>query len=74
MDSYVKDNNQGGETTKGLKKIVLKKNIKHDDCKNVLSNSKSHQLGSYELYKVSLSCFDDKRYIHGINSLCLEAF
>ena len=60
MDSYVKDNNQGGETTKGLKKIVLKKNIKHDDCKNVLSNSKSHQLGSYELYKVSMSCLDDK--------------
>lgn len=23
-----------------------------------------NQLGSYELNKVSLSCFDDKRYIH----------
>ena len=23
-----------------------------------------HQLGSYELNKISLSCFDDKRYIH----------
>lgn len=23
-----------------------------------------HQLGSYELNKRSLSCFDDKRYIH----------
>ena len=22
-----------------------------------------HQLGSYQLYEVSLSCFDDKRYI-----------
>ena len=32
--------------------------------------SNNHQLGSYELNKVSLSCFDDKRYIHknGINS------
>ena len=26
--------------------------------------SNIHQLGSYELNKVSLSCFDDKRYIH----------
>ena len=32
--------------------------------------SKNHQLGSYELNKVSLSCFDGKRYIHenGITS------
>ena len=31
----------------------------------------NHQLGSYDLNKVSLSCFDDKRYISkdGINSL-----
>ena len=30
----------------------------------------NHQLGSYELNKVSLSCFDDERYIHedGITS------
>ena len=26
--------------------------------------SNLNQLGSYELNKVSLSCFDDKRYIH----------
>ena len=26
--------------------------------------SDNHQLGSYEINKVSLSCFDDKRYIH----------
>ena len=25
--------------------------------------SNNHQLGSYELNKASLSCFDDKRYI-----------
>ena len=32
--------------------------------------SKNHQLGSYEINKVSLSCFDDKRYIleNGIDS------
>ena len=26
--------------------------------------SQRHQLGSYEINKVSLSCFDDKRYIY----------
>ena len=32
--------------------------------------SMKHQLASYELNKISLSCFDDKRYIHknGITS------
>ena len=25
--------------------------------------SQNHELGSYEINKVSLSCFDDKRYI-----------
>ena len=50
----------------------MKKNIKHEDYNNVLFNNKqlhhkmktirsnNHQLGSYELNKVSLSCFDDK--------------
>ena len=32
--------------------------------------SECHQIGSCELNKISLSCFDDKRYIHndGISS------
>ena len=32
--------------------------------------SQDHKLYSYEINKVSLSCFDDKRYIHedGITS------
>ena len=25
--------------------------------------SKSHKLGTYEIDKISLSCFDDKRYV-----------
>ena len=25
--------------------------------------SKKHKLGSYEIDKISLSCFDDKRYV-----------
>ena len=55
------------------KKNVIKiMNIKHEDYKDILFNnkqmhhtmktirSKNHQVGSYELNKVSLSCFDDK--------------
>ena len=69
------DNNKGGKTAKGIKKNIIKNNIKHTDYKNVLFKNKQikhtmktirsskHQLGSYELNKVSLSCFDDKRYI-----------
>ena len=76
MYSYIKDNEKGGRTTKGIKKNVIKNNIKHEDYKNTLMNneqmyhkmktirSQRHQLGSYEINKVSLSCFDDKRYIH----------
>ena len=76
MYSYVKDNENGGRTAKGIRKNVIKNNIKHEDYKNTLINneqmhhkmktirSQRHQLGSYEINKVSLSYFDDKRYIH----------
>ena len=75
MYSYMKDNQKGGKTAKGIKKNIIKKNITHDNYKNTLFNaeqmihkmktirSENHQLGSYEINKVSLSCFDDKRYI-----------
>ena len=82
MYSHIKDNDEGGKTAKGIKKNIIKKNITHENYKNVLFNNKQmhhtmktirsnlHQLGSYELNKVSLSCFDDKRYIleNGIKS------
>ena len=76
MYSYINDNQKGGKTAKGIKKNIIKKNIIHDDYKDTLFNNKqmmhkmktirseNHQLGSYEINKVSLSCFDDKRYIH----------
>ena len=75
MYSYIKNNQKGGKTAKGIKKNVIKKDITHENYKNVLFNneqmhhtmktirSQNHQLGSYEINKVSLSCFDDKRYI-----------
>ena len=79
--SHIKDGDKGGKTAKGIKKNVIKKNIKHEDYKHVLFNNKqmyqtmksirsnNHQLWSYEPNKVSLSCFDYKRYmLNGINS------
>ena len=82
MYSYIKDNQNVGKTAKGIKKSVIKKDIQHENYINTLFNNKqmyhkmktirseNHQLGSYEINKVSLSCFDDKRYIHdnGITS------
>ena len=82
MYTCIKDNEKGGKTAKGVKKNVIRNNIKHEDYKSMLLNneqlhhkmktirSQKHQLGSYEINKVSLSCFDDKHYIHdnGVNS------
>ena len=76
MYSYIKDISKGGKTAKGIKKNVIKEDITHKDYKNTLSKkiemhhkmktirSQNHELCSYEINKVSLSCFDDKRYIH----------
>ena len=82
MYSYIKDNQKGGKTAKGIKKNIIKNNIKHQDYKETLLGNKqlhhimktirsqNHEIGSYEINKVSLSCFDDKRYIsdNGITS------
>ena len=82
MYSYMKDNKKGGKTAKGIKKNIIKNNIKHENYKQTLLENKqmhhtmktirsqNHQIGSYEINKVSLSCFDDKRYIleDGISS------
>ena len=75
MFSYVKDNEKGGRTPEGIKKNVIKNNIKHEDYKNTLINNEQmhhkmktirsqRQYGSYEINEVSLSYFDDKHYIH----------
>lgn len=86
MYSYVKDNNKDRKevkTAKGFRKYVIKKKyITHENYKHCLINgtqmlhsmrtikSVNHQIASYELNKISLSCLDDKRYIHdnGISS------
>ena len=67
---------------KGVKKNVIRKGISHGDYLDVLNQSKvmhhrmktfrsdCHQISSYEINKISLSPFDDKRYIlsDGIHS------
>ena len=75
MYSYVKDNGKNEKTAKGVRKYVIKKNITHHNYKDCLLNGKQmlhsmrtirsdhHQIGSYQLNKISLSCFDDKRFI-----------
>ena len=83
MYSYIKDNMKEERTAKGIKKNIIKKELKHENYKDVLFNkkqlrhtmksirSKKHEIGSFEINKISLSCFDDKRFIlrNGTDSL-----
>ena len=82
MYSLVTIDNEENKKAKGVNKNVLK-NIRHREYIDVLFNkkmikhkmkriqSKLHKIGTYDVFKISLSCFDDKRYIldDGINSL-----
>ena len=49
---------------------LIKKVVRH---KMKRIQSKLHSVGTYELNKISLSCFDDKRFVlnDGINTLFL---
>ena len=76
MYFFLMEDGKGGMTAKGIKKNVIKKDIMHDDYKKTLINeeqmrhkmrtirSVKHKLQSFEINKISLSCFDDKHYIH----------
>ena len=69
------DNGKNNITCKGVNKDVIKKNISHTNYEDVLFNKKQilhkmntirsdhYRVSSYQLNKISLSCFDDKRYI-----------
>ena len=47
---------------------LIKKVVRHN-MKRI--QSKLYEIGTYDIYKISLSCFDDKRYVLGdeINTL-----
>ena len=82
MYGYIKDNGKNEKTCKGVKTDVIKKNVTHENYRDTLLGGKQlmhqmgtirsdhHQFGSYQLNKISLPCFDDKRYIleDGISS------
>ena len=44
-----------------FKDVLFKKKIIIHKIKRI--QSKKHKLGIYEINKISLSCFDDKRYV-----------
>lgn len=81
--AYRKENEKFDCKAKGIKKGVIKKQIRLEHYKNVLFNkdqlqhkmssirSQSHNVATYEINKVSLSCYDDKRYVldDGIHTL-----
>ena len=81
MYSY-KTENKENKTAKGVKKNVIKCQLSYSDYRDTLFNcttmrhkmrtirSEYHQISSYQINKVSLSPFDDKRYIldDGISS------
>ena len=70
MYSYLVDDNSGHKKAKGMNKNVVK--VSHKGYKGVLQkkkclrhsmkriHSKAHKIGTYEINKISLSCFDDK--------------
>ena len=74
MYSY-KTETKESKTAKGVKKSVIRKEIKHQHYLDCLFNnqimkhkmntirSDCQQVSSYQINKTSLSCYDDKRYI-----------
>ena len=82
MYSYVKGDEKSCKRAKGIKRNVVKNEIRHEDYKNALFSktqmfhkmktirSENHNIYSMEINKKSLSCFDDKRFIlpNGIDS------
>ena len=66
---------KNNKTAKGISKNVTKRDLEHEDYLSCLLNSTiekhkiktirsdHHVVSSYEINKISLSCFDDKRYI-----------
>ena len=84
MYSYLVDDNSEDKKAKSVNKNVVA-TMSHNEYKDVLLNkkclrhsmnriqSKDHRIGTYEINKISLSCFDDKIYIqkNGCDGLAL---
>ena len=75
MYSILLDNRDEKKMAKGVVKSVIKKELKRDRYKNILETSgeihsqmkiirsNKHQLYTMEINKISLSAYDDKRWI-----------
>ena len=52
-----------------FKDVLYNKNVIRQKMKRILA--KKHKIGTYEIDKISLSCFDDKRYVldDGVNTV-----
>ena len=55
MYSYLKDTDECGKTAKGIKKNVVKKDIKHENYKDVLFNNKQlyHKMKTFEVKDIN---------------------
>src|SRR6185436_9387240 len=74
MYSIKLDNNEETKKAKGVKKYVIKKNLKHECYDKILTSGKNmfskmkmirsqkHRVYTLEQNKVSLSAYVDKRY------------
>ena len=78
MYSIKKINGSESSTTKGVniatefnefKDVLFNKKIIRHKMKRI--QAKKHEIGTYEIDKISLSCFNDKRYVldDGVNTL-----
>ena len=78
MYSIKKIDRNESSTTKGVniatefdefKDVLFNKKIIRHEMKRI--QAKKHKIGTYEIDKISLSCFDDKRYVldDGVNTL-----
>ena len=68
MYSIRKINGSESSTAKGVNIAT-----EFNEFKDVLFNKKiiKHKIGTYEIHKISLSCFDDKRFVldNGVHTL-----
>ena len=78
MYSFISVDNREINKAKGINKklrhkeyidVLFNKKVVRHNMKRI--QSKLHEIGTYDIYKISLSCFDDKRYVlnDGINTL-----
>ena len=78
MYSIKKINGSESSTTKGVniatefnefKDVLFNKKVIRHKMKRI--QAKKHKIGTYEIDKISLSCFDDKRFVlgDGVNTL-----